>query len=116
MSLVDLILVSHEDLQEYNVGYEQANGKNNSIHFDDVMFQFITNHILHQEQTHCEIRGEVVGVADANEERNDQVHLDILELAIIEIVLLSHLVHSNSGGQHYAASDDLTADAAGSEY
>ena len=97
MSLVDLILVSHEDLQEYNVGYEQANGKNNSIHFDDVMFQLITNHILHHEQTHCEIRSEVVGVADANEERNDQVHLDILELAIIEIVLLSHLVHCHSG-------------------
>ena len=109
--LIDLLLVGHENLHENAVADEKANDEHDSIHADDVLLEGKVDYRIEQEHGDRDIGRVVESVAYTDEDRDDQVHLDVFELARVKVILASHLVHRDCGAEHDAASDYLTHDA-----
>jgi len=109
---INLILVCHEYLQQNDVGSEDTNCQHDPVDTDDVFLQFEVDHTLDQQYCRRHIRRVVKEIANADEARDDKIHLDILELTRVKIVLPTHLVHGHGSREHDNAGHNLTSDAA----
>lgn len=81
LCLVNLVIIRHENFHQDHVGNKDAYRQNDPIHTSYVGTLVETNNFFYEQERGRDIRTVIETIAYANEERDQEVHLDVLKLA-----------------------------------